>query len=238
MAMAERPTITIPDNEPPTDLLIEGESAGQGIGYLDDGTMVVVDNARKMIGKTIDIVVTSVLQTTAGKMIFGRFIEPATAAHRLRQPEITLDGLRREGHVTIETTPETEAIDVASVETTLKYAGYLKRQDSEIARVRRDEGRAIPNGFPFRLVPGLSREIVQRLLPFRDEIPELDQVPRRVAVEGEFREEHQVGAAILRAPAPLDHLGRVGGVGSDGRVDLGQGSAHGQSLPPARSLRQ
>ena len=42
--------------------------------------MVVVDNARKMIGKTIDVVVTSVLQTTAGKMIFGRFIDAAAAA--------------------------------------------------------------------------------------------------------------------------------------------------------------
>ena len=42
--------------------------------------MVVVDNARKMIGKTIDVVVTSVLQTTAGKMIFGRFIEPGALA--------------------------------------------------------------------------------------------------------------------------------------------------------------
>jgi hypothetical protein len=42
---------------------------------LDDGTMVVVDNARKMIGKTIETAVTSVLQTTAGKMIFGRFDE-------------------------------------------------------------------------------------------------------------------------------------------------------------------
>jgi hypothetical protein len=41
--------------------------------------MVVVDNARKMISKTIDIVVTSVLQTTAGKMIFGRYIEPGVA---------------------------------------------------------------------------------------------------------------------------------------------------------------
>jgi len=40
---------------------------------LDDGTMVVADNARRMIGKTIDILVTSVLQTTAGKMIFGKF---------------------------------------------------------------------------------------------------------------------------------------------------------------------
>jgi len=61
-------------------ILKEGKEYNQGVAYLDDGTMVVVDNARKMISKTIDIVVTSVLQTTAGKMIFGRYIEAGTAA--------------------------------------------------------------------------------------------------------------------------------------------------------------
>jgi hypothetical protein len=61
-------------------ILKEGKEYNQGVAYLDDGTMVVVDNARKMIGKTIDVVVTSVLQTTAGKMIFGRFIDPSMAA--------------------------------------------------------------------------------------------------------------------------------------------------------------
>src|SRR5689334_22210932 len=61
-------------------ILKEGKEYNQGVAYLDDGTMVVVDNARRMIGKTIDVVVTSVLQTTAGKMIFGRFIEAPAAA--------------------------------------------------------------------------------------------------------------------------------------------------------------
>jgi hypothetical protein len=66
-------------------ILKEGKEYNQGVAYLDDGTMVVVDNARRMISKNIDIVVTSVLQTTAGKMIFGRYIEgpgaqPAPAA--------------------------------------------------------------------------------------------------------------------------------------------------------------
>ena len=56
-------------------VLKEGKEYTQGVAYLDDGTMVVVDNARRFIGKTIDIVVTSVLQTTAGKMIFGRHVE-------------------------------------------------------------------------------------------------------------------------------------------------------------------
>lgn len=51
----------------------EGKEHNQGVAYLDDGTMVVVDNARKMISKTVDVSVTSVLQTTAGRMIFGRY---------------------------------------------------------------------------------------------------------------------------------------------------------------------
>src|SRR5919204_6980603 len=62
-------------------ILKEGKEYNQGVAYLDDGTMVVVDNARKMIGKTIDVTVTSVLQTTAGKMIFGRFDERAHAVY-------------------------------------------------------------------------------------------------------------------------------------------------------------
>jgi uncharacterized protein YacL len=61
-------------------ILKEGKEYNQGVAYLDDGTMVVVDNARKMISRNIDIVVTSVLQTTAGKMIFGRYIDPGAAA--------------------------------------------------------------------------------------------------------------------------------------------------------------
>jgi uncharacterized protein YacL len=61
-------------------ILKEGKEYNQGVAYLDDGTMVVVDNARRMIGKNIDVVVTSVLQTTAGKMIFGRYIEGTPAA--------------------------------------------------------------------------------------------------------------------------------------------------------------
>jgi uncharacterized protein YacL len=78
-------------------ILKEGKEYNQGVAYLDDGTMVVVDNARKMISKTIDIVVTSVLQTTAGKMIFGRYIEsgmasqttvPVTAPSEVREDNV------------------------------------------------------------------------------------------------------------------------------------------------------
>src|SRR4051812_16153310 len=76
-------------------ILKEGKEYNQGVAYLDDGTMVVVDNARKMIGKTIDVVVTSVLQTTAGKMIFGRFIDATVAAQAMPAPAIEGDMQRR-----------------------------------------------------------------------------------------------------------------------------------------------
>ena len=67
--------VVLPGEAMKVFILKEGKEYNQGVAYLDDGTMVVVDNARPMIGKTIDVVVTSVLQTTAGKMIFGRFID-------------------------------------------------------------------------------------------------------------------------------------------------------------------
>ncbi len=68
-------------------ILKEGKEYNQGVAYLDDGTMVVVDNARKMIGRTIDVVVTSVLQTTAGKKIFGRCFDGVRAAQAAPAPQ-------------------------------------------------------------------------------------------------------------------------------------------------------
>src|SRR5206468_8437910 len=65
--------VVLPGETMKVFILKEGKEANQGVAYLDDGTMVVVDNARKQIGKTVEIIVTSVLQTTAGKMFFGRF---------------------------------------------------------------------------------------------------------------------------------------------------------------------
>ncbi len=62
-------------------ILKEGKEYNQGVAYLDDGTMVVVDNAKRLISKTIDISVTSVLQTTAGKMIFGKHDERTHTVH-------------------------------------------------------------------------------------------------------------------------------------------------------------
>lgn len=74
LANALKPVV-LPGEAMRVFVLKEGKEFNQGVAYLDDGTMVVVDNARRLIGKTTDISVTSVLQTTAGKMIFGRLWE-------------------------------------------------------------------------------------------------------------------------------------------------------------------
>jgi uncharacterized protein YacL len=72
LANALRPVV-LPGENMRVLVTKEGKEHGQGIAYLDDGTMVVVDNGRRAISKTVEVTVTSVLQTTAGKMIFARF---------------------------------------------------------------------------------------------------------------------------------------------------------------------
>lgn len=79
LANALRPVV-LPGEVMNVFILKEGKEQNQGVAYLDDGTMVVVDNARTRIGRNLDIVVTSVLQTTAGRMIFGRHAENEVAA--------------------------------------------------------------------------------------------------------------------------------------------------------------
>ncbi|HWR15756.1 MAG TPA: PIN domain-containing protein [Terriglobales bacterium] len=85
LANALKP-IVLPGEAMRVFILKEGKEYNQGVAYLDDGTMVVVDNARKMIGKTVDVAVTSVLQTTAGKMIFGKFDERGVTSVQPARP--------------------------------------------------------------------------------------------------------------------------------------------------------
>jgi uncharacterized protein YacL len=71
LANAIKP-VMIPGEELTVHVIKDGKEAGQGVGYLDDGTMIVVEGGKKHIGETLDTVVTSVLQTVAGRMIFAR----------------------------------------------------------------------------------------------------------------------------------------------------------------------
>jgi tRNA uridine 5-carboxymethylaminomethyl modification enzyme len=91
------------------------------------------------------------------------------ASQLLRRPEVRLETLVASGQVALEADPLRTPLDLASVETAVKYAGYLQRQEREIERARREGRRRIPAGFPFDRVPGLSREVVQRLREVRPE---------------------------------------------------------------------
>ena len=71
LANALKP-IVLPGESMQVKIIKPGEEAGQGVGYLDDGTMIVAEQGRDSIGRQITITVTSVLQTSAGRMIFGR----------------------------------------------------------------------------------------------------------------------------------------------------------------------
>jgi tRNA uridine 5-carboxymethylaminomethyl modification enzyme len=90
------------------------------------------------------------------------------AQRALKNPEVTLESLRQSGQLPdlcIE--PLDAVVDLASLETEIKYEGYLRRQITSIERQRRQEGRVIPSGFPFDRIPGLSREMVHRLTEVR-----------------------------------------------------------------------
>ena len=72
LAKAVKP-VFLPGDTLELQVMRPGKESGQGVGFLDDGTMVVVDNARKKVGKRIHCVVTSLVQTASGRMVFARF---------------------------------------------------------------------------------------------------------------------------------------------------------------------
>jgi tRNA uridine 5-carboxymethylaminomethyl modification enzyme len=119
------------------------------------------------------------------------------AARVLRQPHVRLFELATSGEVAVELTAATGRLDEVSLETELKYEGYLRRQHDQIERLRRDEQRPIPAGFDFGLVGGLRREVVERLEQVRPET--LGQASRVSGVT-------PAAVAVLAA-----HLHRVAG---------------------------
>jgi tRNA uridine 5-carboxymethylaminomethyl modification enzyme len=85
------------------------------------------------------------------------------APRALKQPDVRLEHLVSSGQLPFESTDGSAAVDLASVETEFRYEGYLRRQVASVERLRRSEGRGIPDDFEFAAIPGLSREMVQRL---------------------------------------------------------------------------
>ena len=121
------------------------------------------------------------------------------ASQALRRSDTTLAQLMAGGEVALRVCAGQEDLDLTSVETVFKYAGYLRRQDEVAGRARREEQRRIPQGFRYDAVPGLSREVVERLTDIRPEtlgqarrVPGV--TPAAIAV---------VGAFVGRAPGTV-----------------------------------
>jgi tRNA uridine 5-carboxymethylaminomethyl modification enzyme len=133
---------------------------GRQTGLVDDGRWDYFERRRDRCERNSRLLERTLLRTPDGERV--------PASQLLRRPEVHLSDLRTAPELAgFEVDPSTEAVDVASVETAIKYAGYLRRQESEIERARKDERRRIPADFAFEQVPGLSTEVVQRLTQVR-----------------------------------------------------------------------
>jgi tRNA uridine 5-carboxymethylaminomethyl modification enzyme len=156
---------------------------GRQIGLVSEARWAAFEARRCRYGHNIAALDRTMVRTDRGDRV--------VASTLLRRPEVRLQALLDEGHVALALAPLTRTLDVASLENEVKYAGYLRQEQSRAERMRRQEGRRIPEGFPFDRVPGLSREMIHRFHQVRPEtlgqaarIPGV--TPAAVAVLGAF----------------------------------------------------
>jgi len=161
---------------------------GRDAGLIDDERWECFLARRVRFERNLRTLETTAVRTPSGARVL--------AAQLLRQPEVRLEGLIASQQVRFET-GSAPPVDIASVETAIKYAGYLKRQEVEIERAHRDESRRIPAGFSFEQVPGLSREVVQRLTHVRP-----DTLGHASRIPGVTPAAVAVLAAYVRRPCP------------------------------------
>ena len=135
--------------------------AGREAGLVTDERWERFQARRSRYDRNRSIVESAVVSSVNGDRI------PAPRA--LKQPEIRLSNLVDAGELTLDIDVAARDIDLASLETGFKYQGYIQRQHAAVERQRRQEGRAIPAGFQFAGIPGLSREMVERLSAIRPE---------------------------------------------------------------------
>jgi tRNA uridine 5-carboxymethylaminomethyl modification enzyme len=157
---------------------------GYDVGLIDEERWDRFSARKIRFERNLSVLARTLVRSSSGDSV--------PASQLLRQPEVRLlDLVQREQLPGFAVDPSTASFDIVSAETAVKYVGYLRRQESEIERARKDERRRIPPDFPFDRVPGLSREIVQRLSQVRPDtlgqalrIPGV--TPAAVAVLGAF----------------------------------------------------
>jgi len=156
---------------------------GREIGLVDDTRWAAFEARRTRHARNVAALDRTMVRTPRGDRV--------AASTLLRRPEIRLQAMVADGDVALDLEPSTHALDVASLENDIKYAGYLRQEAASADRMRRQERRRIPDGFVFERVPGLSREVIHRFTQVRPEtlgqasrIPGV--TPAAVAVLGSF----------------------------------------------------
>jgi len=160
---------------------------GRAAGLVDDERWTRFLGRRERFARNLAVLRRTIITAPGG----GRM----RAAALLRQPDVRVQGLAAAAEIPLELHGAAGNLDAASVETAVKYEGYLRREAGLLARARREERRRIPAEFAFEGVPGLSREMVERLTEVRPEtlgqalrIPGV--TPAAVAVVGAYVERH------------------------------------------------
>ena len=201
---------------------------GRAIGLVDDERWERFCGRRARFDRNLAVVRAARVRE-AGRTV--------AAAQVLRRPGVTLASLAERGVLALEIGADAAGAERSSVETAVKYEGYLRRQEATIARSAKDEGRRIPPGFPYADVPGLSTEVASRLGAARpDTLGQAGRVPgvtpAAVAVVGAYVKRWQVEkrqpggavAAVSRRPKGPAFAGGPSGSGA---------SRAAAKLPPA-----
>ncbi|HEX5474032.1 MAG TPA: tRNA uridine-5-carboxymethylaminomethyl(34) synthesis enzyme MnmG [Vicinamibacterales bacterium] len=130
--------------------------AGRRLGLVDDERWAAFGERRSRYDRNTAAVQRAVVTVNGARL---------PAARALKRPDVSLERLLDERQLTLESAHA--SVDLASVETAFKYEGYLKRQEQSIQRLEHQEGHGIPGDFVFAGVPGLSREMIDRLTAIR-----------------------------------------------------------------------
>jgi tRNA uridine 5-carboxymethylaminomethyl modification enzyme len=128
---------------------------GRDVGLVDDERWQRFSDRKDRLVRNRSTIARTFVRTPTG--------ERMTASRALAQPPIRLESLIRDGQLALETSDGDASLDLSSLETEFKYEGYLRRQALAIERHKRQEERPIPDGFGYAGVPGLSREVIERL---------------------------------------------------------------------------
>jgi tRNA uridine 5-carboxymethylaminomethyl modification enzyme len=166
---------------------------GRSVGLVDDERWERFSERKRRFEANSERVRAASVVVASGERI--------PAARALQQPDVRLASLMDSGQLSLEVGSRDHALDLASVETEFKYEGYLRREMASLERQHRQEGRRIPAEFVFFGIPGLSREMVERLTTIRPEtlgqasrIPGV--TPAAVAVLGAYIQRSRSASAV------------------------------------------